>query len=287
MKLIKPSEISARILTLIDESDEKMIMVSPYMKISKWFKLVNKINGLRTRNINTEIYVRDDPENTATYRDLDQLALGYKRIPNLHSKMYMNEKSGIVSSMNLLLSSEINSLEIGYETESRDEYNDLLGYYYRYIRSREFVHPAKSISHTPTDIRKSMLRIRKELDNSRLNSWLLLTESTLQIISGQNEYRFSINEGTLSISACLIMSPKKNQNIIERIPLILKRIEDLNGMKVSIYPGAEPHFIQLSCEAPHSFKSMSINGLLNDDVADLTASVIKIITATYDPVNPG
>lgn len=284
MKLIKPSEISARILTLIDESDEKMIMVSPYMKISKWFKLVNKINGLRTRNISTEIYVRDDPDNKATYRDLDQLTLGYKRIPNLHSKMYMNEKSGIVTSMNLLLSSEINSLEIGYETESRDDYYDLLGYYYRYIRSREFVHPDKSISHTPTDIRKVMLRIRKELDNSGLNSWFLLTESTLQITTSRNDYRISIDEGNLRISANLNLGSTKTQNIIEDNSLILKRIKDLTGMNVSIYPGTEPHFIQLLCEAPHSFKSPSINGLPKDDAADLTASVIKFITATYDPV---
>jgi hypothetical protein len=117
MKLIKPSEISARILTLLDESDERVIIVSPYMKISKWYKFVNKVNELKTRRILTEIYVRDDPDNTATYHDLDQLALQYKKIPHLHSKLYLNERYGIVTSMNLLLSSEINSLEIGYATE--------------------------------------------------------------------------------------------------------------------------------------------------------------------------
>ena len=108
--MIKPSEISARILTLLDESDERVIIVSPYMKISKWYKFMNKINGLKTRRILIEIYVRDDPDNTATYRDLDQLALEYKKIPHLHSKLYLNERYGIVTSMNLLLSSEINSI---------------------------------------------------------------------------------------------------------------------------------------------------------------------------------
>jgi len=118
VKLIKPSEISARILTLLDESDERVIIVSPYMKISKWYKFVHKVNELKTRRVLTEIYVRDDPDNTATYRDLDQLALQYKKIPHLHSKLYLNERYGIVTSMNLLLSSEINSLEIGYATET-------------------------------------------------------------------------------------------------------------------------------------------------------------------------
>lgn len=69
MKLIKPSEISARILTMLDESDERVIFVSPYMKIAKWYKLTNKLNELKSRRILLEIYVRDDPDNSATYRD--------------------------------------------------------------------------------------------------------------------------------------------------------------------------------------------------------------------------
>jgi hypothetical protein len=60
MKLIKPSEISAWILTLLDESDERVIIVSPFMKISKWYKIVKKINELKTRGIISEINVRDD-----------------------------------------------------------------------------------------------------------------------------------------------------------------------------------------------------------------------------------
>ena len=86
MKLIKPSEISARILTLLEESDERVIIVSPYMKISKWYKFMNKVSGLKTRRIHTEIYVGEDPNNSATYSDLDQLALQYNKIPHLQSE---------------------------------------------------------------------------------------------------------------------------------------------------------------------------------------------------------
>jgi len=79
MKLIKPSEISARILTLLDESNERVIIVSPYIKISKWYKITNKIDDLKSSRLPLEIYVRDDQDNTATYSDLDQLALQYKK----------------------------------------------------------------------------------------------------------------------------------------------------------------------------------------------------------------
>ena len=46
----------------------------------------------------------------------------------------MNEKEAIVSSMNLLLSSEMNSLDIAYKTTNLEEYNELLDYYNRYIK---------------------------------------------------------------------------------------------------------------------------------------------------------
>jgi hypothetical protein len=96
MKLIKPAEISARILTLLDESDERVIIVSPYMKISKWYKFMNKVKGLKTRKILTEIYVREDPDNAATYRDLDQLAVQYKKIPHLQSKKSVKSIRSVV-----------------------------------------------------------------------------------------------------------------------------------------------------------------------------------------------
>jgi hypothetical protein len=160
VKLIKPSEISARILTLLDESDERVIIVSPYMKISKWYKFMNKVNSLNSRRIHIEIYVRDDPDNTATFRDLDRLALEYKKIPHLHSKLYLNERCGIVTSMNLLLSSEINSLEIGYTTETWTEYDDLLGFYHRYIHIGEPVHCDTIAGRPAADLKYIIHRIR-------------------------------------------------------------------------------------------------------------------------------
>jgi hypothetical protein len=55
MKLIKPSEISARILTLLDERDEGVISVSPHMRISKWYKFANRVNELKTRSVHRDI----------------------------------------------------------------------------------------------------------------------------------------------------------------------------------------------------------------------------------------
>ena len=282
MKLIKPSEISARILTLLDESDERVIIVSPYMKISKWYKFVNKVNELKTRRILIEIYVRNDPNNTATYRDLDQLALQYKKIPHLHSKLYLNERYGIVTSMNLLLSSEINSLEIGYATETWTEYNDLLGFYHRYIHIGEPVHCDTIAGQPAADLKEIMHSIREELKRSAKNSWPWLAENTLHISTGRNNYSVSIKDGYLRITARLRMASGTRQRSIQRSSLIAKKVEDLTAMKTEIHLGPMPDILQLSGQAQHTLKSTCITGILEAEAAYIMESVRRFIDATDD-----
>jgi hypothetical protein len=284
VKLIRPSEISSRILSLLDESDERVIIVSPYMKISKWYKFVNKVNELKTRSILTEIYVRDDPDNTATYRDLDQLALQYKKIPHLHSKLYLNERYGIVTSMNLLLSSEINSLEIGYATETWSEYNDLLGYYHRYIHIGEPVHCDTIAGQPAADLKEIMHSIREELKKTAKNSWPWLAGNTLHISTGRNNYRVSIKDGYLSITTRLRMATGSGQRSIQQGSLIVKKVGDLTAMKAEIHPGPLPDILQLSGQAQHTLKSTCITGILKAEAAYIMESVRRFIDATDDLV---
>jgi hypothetical protein len=280
MKLIKPSEISARILTMLDESDERVIFVSPYMKIAKWYKLTKKLNELKSRRILIEIYVRDDPDNSATFRDLDQLALQYKKIPHLHSKLYLNEKYGIVTSMNLLLSSEINSLEIGYATENWKEYNELLGFYQRYISIGEPVHFCTIAGQPVADLKEFMHRIKEELKRTAKNSWPWLEENVLHISTGRNNYRISINEGYLRITVSLRITSEIKQKNSQQSSLLAKKIKDLTAMKVDLHPGSVPDIIQLTGQAQHTLKSTSIAGILKVEAAYLIESVRRFIDAT-------
>jgi len=288
VKLIKPSEISARILTLLDESDERVIIVSPYMKISKWYKFMNKINRLKARRIPIEIYVRDGPDNTATHRDLDDLALEYKKIPHLHSKLYLNERYGIVTSMNLLLSSEINSLEIGYTTETWAEYNDLLHYYHRYIHIGEPVHNDTIAGQPAADLNEFMHSIREELKRSQKNFWLWLAENVLHISTGRNNYSVSINDGFLRITACLRIDSVTEQRITQHSSLITKKVEDLTALKVDVHPGPKHSpkhspklaILQLSGQAKHILKSTCITVILEVEAAYIMESVLRFIDAT-------
>ena len=151
MKLIKPSEISGEIMTLLEEADEKVILVSPYCKFSKWYKLLRKFEELQERRIPVEFYVREGEHTSIA--EVEAVGFDPIVIPGLHSKIYLNEKFGIVSSMNLLLSSDTNSLEIGYKTETKEELEELQNFYNRYIkRDTPKVNQPDTIGSGPLDL---------------------------------------------------------------------------------------------------------------------------------------
>lgn len=282
MKLIKSSEISARIFTLLDESFERVILVSPYMKISKWYKLLKKLDRLKSIGVFPEIYVRDDPDNTATYSDLDQLALPYKKIPHLHSKLYLNEQQGIVTSMNLLLSSEINSLEIGYVTETWAEYNELSAYYYRHFQKGEIIHQASRSSMHDSNLNLFMKNIREELLLTSRNSWFLIEGITLNISTGGNNYRLQIIEGKLNIRTTLRSASKSKEVALSSFSSIPEKISDLTNMKVGVQTGPRSDGILLTGISQNKLQSTCITGLRQTEAANLTEFVVRFIDAIDD-----
>lgn len=291
MRLIKPSEISARILTLLEESDERVIIVSPYVKIAKWYKLIKKVKGLKSRKVIVEIYVRDDPENHVTYHDLDRLELEYYKIPNLHCKLYMNERYGIVTSMNLLLTSEINSLEIGYLTESLSEYNDLQSYYHRYIRTGGVIPRSRRADLSDTDLRYFLEKLMDELERSCKNAWLWISDTKLHITTGYNSYEVYFNGGylrvkanlkpyaNLKLTANLKNSAGRKQQNTQSISLIVQKIEALSSMEVDILPGSVPDNLLLLAQTKQNLNSKCVTGILEEEEAYLIESVSTFIDA--------
>lgn len=58
MKLIKPAEISSKIMTLIEEADESLIIVSPYNDLEKWDKINKRFESAIKRGIKISYYAR-------------------------------------------------------------------------------------------------------------------------------------------------------------------------------------------------------------------------------------
>lgn len=222
MKFIKPSEISGKILSLLEESNEKVILVSPYINFSSWHRLRNHLEAVKDRGVRLEIFLRDEGPSENTFKELDRMRFEYTRIPHLHAKFYMNERYGIVTSLNLLLSSEINSLEIGYMTETRKEYEELLYFYDQYLHQQTEA-PQQSVKET-IDL---WPMVQDKIKGRTPWSWH--DDEILKIDSEGGVYRVSI---VLEEFYKLKISCGLNQMEKDNI-----KAGSVGGMKLSLEPG--------------------------------------------------
>lgn len=119
MKFIPIMEISSQIMTLIDETQKELIIVSPYINIKTWSKLKKCLQRAKDRDINITIYARKNVDQDLS--DLIRYNVNLVLIKDLHAKIYLNESYAIVSSQNMIEYSDDNSIDFAYSTETEIE----------------------------------------------------------------------------------------------------------------------------------------------------------------------
>jgi hypothetical protein len=133
MKIIPPYQITSEILNLIHEAEEYLILVSPYVNFNNWESIKVAIKNALDRNVKIKFYTRLDNENFKSWEQIEALNIQPKLVKNLHSKLYFNEKKGIVTSMNLLTSSNLNAMEFGAIYNTAEELQELKSYVKEYL----------------------------------------------------------------------------------------------------------------------------------------------------------
>ena len=269
MKLIKPDEISGKILSLLEESKEHVLIVSPYVNISKWYKLTKKLDSIRVRGVQLDFIIRDDDTNIKSFEELERLKIRFRAIPNLHCKLYLNERTVIFTSMNLLLSSEINSLELGYETETHDEYNELLNFANNYLNV-DF----SNNSHTHN---KSLLDLLSDELSSK-------TERKIRIQDEDGTYK--INTRTNNYD-CFIWSTSKSNKL--RISGVLSGREfealsesdpiAVSGLTIEYQSGEGKYYDMAWATGTHDLRSNNLNHVEEAEVELLLDNITEFITA--------
>lgn len=273
MKFIKPNEISGKILTLIEDGEQFVILVSPFVKISKWYKLTKKINAVKSRGVPIEFFIQKHIKNQESVDELEELDYKYTALPDIHCKLYLNEKYGIVTSMNLLLNSEINSIEIGYVTETKQEYVELLDYCKKYLMIDLEVYKSGKIASISPDWTES---IRKTL-SERLNRQIKanLEDSSLKINTGINNYKCFIGYSkTYSLRITRILSKEEFNNGQELIDYIEKE----SGFKIELYSGKGKYDATIWCTLFSDFKSQHLAELIEEEKTIVAERIINFIT---------
>lgn len=125
MNIIPPHKISTEILDIIYEAREYVILVSPYVNLKNWDRLSVELQNAQKRGVRIDFFVRNEPENAKSWEQLAQIGIKARLVSNLHAKFYFNEKFGLISSMNLLSSSNSNSIEIATKLTEEQELGEL------------------------------------------------------------------------------------------------------------------------------------------------------------------
>lgn len=131
MEVLSGTEISREVLLLIEGAREYLVLVSPYF--DPWDRLATEIKRAKTRpGLKVRLLLRggeDRDKQEAKARDLQAYGVDVAYLNRLHAKVYISDSQAIVTSMNLLKSSAIDSWEIALRADRvRDAttYSDIL-----------------------------------------------------------------------------------------------------------------------------------------------------------------
>ncbi|MHB8164686.1 MAG: phospholipase D-like domain-containing protein [Methanoregula sp.] len=133
--------VSAALDELVKNARKQLFLISPYLQISKNLRSLLK-EADRQPLIDIKVICRKDsnwsPDDISFLQDLENTKI--KSIEGLHAKIYLNESTAIITSMNLYLHSQQNNKEVGliFDAEQDKEmYNQIFQEVTRLIEDSE------------------------------------------------------------------------------------------------------------------------------------------------------
>lgn len=125
MQILGTTQISYGIEKILNEAEDYLILVTPYLKLNQRLKV--RLSDALKRVDNAYFIYRKDEIN---YKVLNWLksfeSLSMIPIDNLHAKVYGNEEVLVIGSMNLYEYSQINNHEIGVKIDCYEDYEEYL-----------------------------------------------------------------------------------------------------------------------------------------------------------------
>jgi hypothetical protein len=121
-KFLDGPGVQASITDLIKNTERELFIISPYLKISTMMK--NYLKSIDSRNIPISITYRPPDSNIndgdlTFFTELNHLKL--YQCDNLHSKCFINEKEGVITSMNFHEHSQTHNWEMGIKFSRQDD----------------------------------------------------------------------------------------------------------------------------------------------------------------------
>lgn len=128
-KFLDGAGVQASLIEIIKNAESELYLIAPYMKISQ--QTQNYLKNTEKKNIQLTIISRsgvDMPPDTSAF--LKDLSHAKKKLcDNLHAKCFLNEKQGLITTMNLHEHSQTHNWEMGinfFKQVDPDLFTDVL-----------------------------------------------------------------------------------------------------------------------------------------------------------------
>lgn len=135
-KFLDTTGVSYHLQQLINKANEKLILISPYLKINDRIK--ESLEDKNRLKIDIRVvYGKNELQPDENNWLKSQTSIRSSFCKNLHAKCYLNENEAIITSMNLYEFSQLNNNEMGiYVTKETDAslYNEIYEEVKRLIR---------------------------------------------------------------------------------------------------------------------------------------------------------
>lgn len=111
-QFLNTTDTNSQVVQLIQNAERRLTLISPYLQLSRHVMsrlMLADARGVETRLVYRTGELKEDER--LKLKELKRLTL--YSLANLHAKCYANEKSVLISSMNLYGHSEVNNWEMG------------------------------------------------------------------------------------------------------------------------------------------------------------------------------
>lgn len=140
-KFLTTAAVTYQVEKIILESKKKLVLVSPYIKITKTF--LERLRDASERGVIVSVVYGKTELNSVEKKQIDSIPnLKLYFFENLHAKCYFNEREMVITSMNLYEFSERNNREMGiFVTKKLDEeiFNDAVSETHSIIKSATII----------------------------------------------------------------------------------------------------------------------------------------------------
>lgn len=184
-KFLNTTGVSYHLEELIKNTNDRLILISPYLQFHKRVK--DHLENLNIQKRDIRIIYRENKLQVEESNWLEsQIGIRTSLCDSLHAKCYLNEKEAIVTSMNLYSFSQQNNDEMGiYVTKESDEilYNDIYNEVQRLLTISEEIRV--SVKKVDKEFeQKTEATIKKVQENKNFSKSKLLTTKEISKITG-------------------------------------------------------------------------------------------------------